>query len=126
MVGSIWPFLKDPANIAVLGSIGAGIATFAAGVWAAFTFFANKKEKGASPPSVTANHGSVAAGRDITGPVYTNTRGDSVRADHGIVGSITNSTITINNIPPRSSSYTSAPRNFRGAKEANRAARNRP
>jgi hypothetical protein len=100
MLDCIWQFLKDPANIAVLGSIGAGIATFSAGVWAVFTFFANKKEKGASAPSVKPNHGGVAAGRDITGPVYTNTRGDSVRADHGIVCNITNSTITINNIPP--------------------------
>jgi hypothetical protein len=30
MLGSIWPFLKDPANLAVLGSIAAVIAAIAA------------------------------------------------------------------------------------------------
>ncbi len=69
MLGSFWQFLKDPANIAVLGSIGAGIAAVAGGAWAVFTFFAKKSEKGPSAPSVNADHGSVAAGRDITGPV---------------------------------------------------------
>jgi hypothetical protein len=65
----IWQFLREPANLAVLGSIGAGIAAIATGAWAVFTFFAKKKEKGPSAPSVKADHGSVAAGRDITGPV---------------------------------------------------------
>jgi tetratricopeptide (TPR) repeat protein len=69
MLGSIWQFLKDPANLAVLGSIGAGIAAIAGGAWAVFTFFAKKSERGPSAPSVTADSGSVAAGRDITGPV---------------------------------------------------------
>ncbi|HEY4848135.1 MAG TPA: hypothetical protein VIH87_10200 [Methylocella sp.] len=69
MLGSIWPFLKDPANLAILGSIGAGFATIIAGAWAVFTFFAKKSERGPSAPSVTADHGSVAAGRDITAPV---------------------------------------------------------
>jgi tetratricopeptide (TPR) repeat protein len=69
MLGGIWQFLKDKANLEVLGSIGAGIATFAAGAWAVFTFFAKKHEKEPSAPSIKADHGSVAAGRDITGPV---------------------------------------------------------
>ena len=69
MLGSIWQFLKDPANLAVLGSIGAGIAAIAAGAWAVFIFFAKKNEKGPSAPSVKADHGSVAAGRDINAPV---------------------------------------------------------
>ena len=46
MLGSIWQFLKDPANLAVLGSIGAGIAAIAGGAWAVFTFFARKSDKG--------------------------------------------------------------------------------
>jgi len=71
MLGSVWPFLKDPANLAALGSIGAGIAAIAGAAWAVFTFFAKKSEKGASAPSVKANHGGVAAGRDITGPITT-------------------------------------------------------
>jgi len=55
MLGGIWPFLKDPANLAVLGSIGAGIAAIAGGAWAVFTFFAKKSEKGPSArqPSTT-------------------------------------------------------------------------
>src|ERR1700732_518448 len=69
MLGSIWPFLKDPANLAVLGSIGAGIAALTTGAWAVFGFFAKKNEKSPPAPSVKAGHGSVAAGRDITGPV---------------------------------------------------------
>ena len=69
MLGSVWLFLKDPANLTVLGSIGAGIAAVAGGAWAVFTFFAKKSEKGPSAPSVNADHGSVAAGRDIIGSV---------------------------------------------------------
>jgi len=69
MLGSIWPFLKDPANLAVLGSIGAVITAIAGVAWALFTYLDNKREKSASAPSVKADHGSVAAGRDITVPV---------------------------------------------------------
>ena len=69
MLGSVWLFLKDPANLAVLGSIGAVIAAIATGAWAVFSFLAKKSEKGPPTPSVKADHGSVAAGRDITGPV---------------------------------------------------------
>jgi threonine/homoserine efflux transporter RhtA len=72
MLAGIWLFLKEPANLPVLSSIGVGIATIAAGAWAVFTFFAKKKETGPSAPSVTADHGSVAAGRDITAPVTIN------------------------------------------------------
>jgi hypothetical protein len=69
MLGSIWPFLKDPANLAALGSIGAGIAAVVTGAWAVFSFFSKKGEKGPLAPNVKADHGSVAAGRDITAPV---------------------------------------------------------
>jgi hypothetical protein len=67
VLGSIWQFLKDPVNLAVITAI-------AGGAWAVFTFFAKKSEKGSPMSSVKANHGGVAAGRDITGPVNTNTR----------------------------------------------------
>ena len=60
MLGSVWPFLKDPANVAVLGSIGAGIAVIAAGAWAVFTYFDKKKEKGPSAPSVIINLDAAA------------------------------------------------------------------
>ncbi len=69
MFGSILQFLKDPANLGILGSIGAVIAAIAGGAWAVFTYFDKKNEKSPSAPNVTADHGSVAAGRDITAPV---------------------------------------------------------
>ena len=54
MVGGIWQFLKEPANLAVLGSIGAGITAIAGGAWAFFTYFHEKKEeKPPSPPPDT-------------------------------------------------------------------------
>ena len=68
MFESILKFLRDPANLAILGSIGAAIAAIACGAWAVFTYF-DKNEKGPSAPNVTADHNSVAAGRDITAPV---------------------------------------------------------
>jgi hypothetical protein len=55
MLSGIWQFLKDPANLAVLGSIGAGIVAIAAGAWAVSTYFDKKKEKGPSAPSVIIN-----------------------------------------------------------------------
>jgi tetratricopeptide (TPR) repeat protein len=45
------------------------MATIAAGAWSVFTFFAKKSERGPSAPSVRADLGSIAAGRDITAQV---------------------------------------------------------
>jgi hypothetical protein len=70
MLGTIWQFLKDHDNLAVIVAI-------AGGAWAVFTLFANKSEKETKTTSVTANHGDIAAGRDITGPVNTKTHDDS-------------------------------------------------
>jgi esterase/lipase superfamily enzyme len=70
LVVGIWQFLKDTANLAI-------ITAMAAGAWAVITFFAKNREKGSTAPSVKADHGGVAAGRDITGPVNTDTRDDS-------------------------------------------------
>jgi hypothetical protein len=39
MFGGIWQFLKDPANLGVLGSIGAVIVAIGTGAWALFTYF---------------------------------------------------------------------------------------
>jgi tetratricopeptide (TPR) repeat protein len=60
MLGNIWPFLKDPANLAVLGSIGAVIAAIAAAAWAVFTYFDKKREKSPSAPSVIINPNATA------------------------------------------------------------------
>ncbi len=65
MFGGIWPFLKDHDNLAVLGSIGAGIAALAGGAWAVFTFFAKKHEKEPSAPSVIINPEPAAVAAPI-------------------------------------------------------------
>ena len=39
MLSSIWDFLKDGSNQAVLSWIGGGIVVVAGGLWAAFKFF---------------------------------------------------------------------------------------
>ncbi|MGC2224530.1 MAG: tetratricopeptide repeat protein [Methylocella sp.] len=82
MLDSILQFLKNQG--AILGSI-AAIVAIAGGIWKFVAFFAKKNEKSGSTTTVKADHGGVAPGRDITGPVNTNTRGDSARADHGSV-----------------------------------------
>jgi len=59
MFDSILQFLKDPANLAILGSIGAVIAAIAGGAWAVFTYFDKKNEKSlrrrTSPPIMAAS-----------------------------------------------------------------------
>src|SRR5580704_9471319 len=39
MLGSIWPFLKDPANLAVIAAIAGGAGVVIGGLWKAVTFF---------------------------------------------------------------------------------------
>jgi len=67
----VWEFLKDPNTVAILTSI-AAILAIAGAVWRVSAFFAKKAKKGGASLSVTADHGGVAAGRDISGPVSTN------------------------------------------------------
>ena len=69
MLNVIWDFLRDETNRAVLGWIGAGVSAVTVGIWAIVTFFAKRKE---SAPSVSADQGSVAVGRDVLGPVTIN------------------------------------------------------
>jgi hypothetical protein len=67
MLSSIWDFFKDGSNQAVLSWIGGGIFVVAGGVWAVFKFFfPTGKDKSAPSPSVQADHGGIAAGRDVT------------------------------------------------------------
>jgi hypothetical protein len=75
MFSSIWDFLKDASNQAVLSWIGGGIAVIAAGIWAVIKFTAKYEGQKPSKPRVSADHGSMAAGRDIT----INRRGSSKR-----------------------------------------------
>jgi hypothetical protein len=66
MLGSIWRFLKEPANLAVLTAIGAG-------AWAVFVYFHPAPE--AKPPpihkQIEADCGSVAIGGDVSGATIT-------------------------------------------------------
>ena len=64
MLASIWAFLGDETNRAILGWTGGGVVVVAGGLWAAFKFFLPQKKdekKGASRSNITATHGSVAA-----------------------------------------------------------------
>ena len=66
MLSSIWNFLKDGSNQAVLSWIGGGIIIIAAGIWAVIKFMAKNSDQKVPKPSVSADHGSMAAGRDIS------------------------------------------------------------
>lgn len=75
MLSSIWNFLKDGSNQAVLGLIGGAIAAVAAGIWAVVKFMAKNGDQKPPQPSVSADRGGMAAGRDIN----INGRGSSKR-----------------------------------------------
>jgi hypothetical protein len=66
MLASIWEFLKDGSNQAVLSWIGGGIVVIAAGIWAVIKFMAKNGDQKPSKPGVSADRGSMAAGRDIS------------------------------------------------------------
>jgi hypothetical protein len=70
MLESAWAFLKDPANRQILEWIGGGIVVLAGGAWAVVKFFV-KQDHGDKDGGVRAEHGSVAAGRDIAGSTIT-------------------------------------------------------
>ncbi len=65
MLSSIWDFLKDGTNQAVLSWIGGGIAAVAAGIWAIVKFMAKIGDQKSPGPSVGADRSSMAAGRDM-------------------------------------------------------------
>jgi hypothetical protein len=66
MLSSIWDFLKDPDNRAIISWVGGGIAVVAAGIWAVIKFVAKNGDQKPSQPIVSADHGGMAAGRDIS------------------------------------------------------------
>ncbi|MGI3776479.1 MAG: hypothetical protein ACRYGC_04210 [Janthinobacterium lividum] len=57
-------WLLDPGNQKTLAFFGGGLAVVIGGLWAAFKFF---RQKPATPSitTVTADHGGMAAGRDV-------------------------------------------------------------
>jgi hypothetical protein len=73
----LWGFLRDKGNQQVLGWLGGGLVVVATGLWAAFVYFfpAGKSPEAKSPeltpPSVQANCGGIAIGRDVTGSTIT-------------------------------------------------------
>ncbi|MFI5015289.1 MAG: tetratricopeptide repeat protein [Hyphomicrobiales bacterium] len=64
MLATVWEFLKDEGNRAVLSWVGGGILAVAAGVWTVFTFLARRGESGSSP-SAKAQSTSVAINNPI-------------------------------------------------------------
>jgi hypothetical protein len=75
MLSSIWNFLKDPDNQVLLSWIGGAIVAVAAGIWAVVRFMMKNGDQKPPKSSVSAAHGSIAAGRDIS----INARGNSKR-----------------------------------------------
>jgi hypothetical protein len=67
MLSNMWDFLKDGSNQTVLNWIAGGIAAVGAGMWAVVKLVARNGDHKLTKPSVSADRGSTAAGRDIIG-----------------------------------------------------------
>jgi hypothetical protein len=69
----LWGFLRDKRNQQVLGWL--GLVVLATGLWVAFVYFfppvKEAKSPEPTPPSVQANCGGIAIGRDVTGSTIT-------------------------------------------------------
>ncbi len=83
-MNSFWRFLRDKRNQQVLGWLGGGLVVAAMGLWAALVYFfppgksleakspsLEVKSSEPMPPSVQANCGGIAIGRDVTGSTIT-------------------------------------------------------
>ena len=71
-MNAMWRFLRGKRNQQVLGWHGGGLVVAATGLWAAFVyFFPPGKSPEPTPPSVQANCGGIAIGRDVTGSTIT-------------------------------------------------------
>jgi hypothetical protein len=76
-MNSFWRFLRDKRNQQVLGWLGGGLVVAATGLFVAFGYFfpplksPETKSPEATPPSVQANCGGIAIGRDVTGSTIT-------------------------------------------------------
>jgi hypothetical protein len=73
----LWEFLRDKNNQQVLGWLGGGLVVVATGLWAAFVYLfppgksPEAKSPELTPPSVQANCGGIAIGRDVSGSTIT-------------------------------------------------------
>jgi hypothetical protein len=67
MLADIWNFVVDPNNRAVLTWIGGGVVVIGGAIWTVVKFILSKRFAPKSDPAltVTAKHGSIAAGRDV-------------------------------------------------------------
>jgi TIR domain len=69
----LWGFLRDKRNQQVLSWLGGGLVVAATGLWVAFIYLfpapksPEAKSPEPTPPSVQANCGGIAIGRDVTG-----------------------------------------------------------
>jgi hypothetical protein len=73
-MNSLWRFLRDKRNQQVLGWLGGGLVVVATGLWAVFVYLfpePRSAETKSTPPSVQANCGGIAIGRDVTGSTIT-------------------------------------------------------
>ncbi len=85
VMNALWRFLRDRRNQQVLGWLGGGLVAAATGLWALFVYFLppgkspEATSSGPTPPSVKANCGGIAIGRDVTGSTIT--AGTTTNAD---------------------------------------------
>ena len=74
-MNAMWRFLRDKRNQQVLGSLGGGLVVAATGLWAGFVYFftpgKSSEAQKPTPPSVQANCGGIAIGRNVTGSTIT-------------------------------------------------------
>jgi TIR domain len=81
----LWGFLRNKRNQQVLGWLGGGLVAAATGLWAAFVYFfppgksPEATSPAPSPPSVQANCGGIAIGRDVTSSTITS--GTTTKSD---------------------------------------------
>lgn len=61
---TLWAFLSDPDNQQTLAWLGGGLVVFAVGLWAVIKFFF-ARSPGSGTPSIKADRGAIAAGRDV-------------------------------------------------------------
>src|SRR5215831_13764255 len=87
VMNEFWRFLRDKRNQQVLGWLGGGLVVAATGLWAAFVYFfppvksPEAKSPEPTPPSVQADCGGIAIGRDVTGSTIT--AGTTTNSDCG-------------------------------------------
>lgn len=69
----MWDILTDPQNQQTLSWLGGGLAVVCGGLWAVLRFMLDRNRRGGAPasgaspasPSVLADGGGIAAGRDV-------------------------------------------------------------